>query len=394
MSKSLAFCKRGRRWLRVIDQLYAYTFPRRQYLKIISLVILFALSKSSLAQGINLEKLELPDGFSISVYAEVENPRQLAYGPDNTVFVGSLRGKVWALKSHADGAAVSEVSVVAEGLNTPTGVAYYGGDLYIGEINRISKISDIGSKPTDPQVTETVSSSLPSRRHHGFKFLAIGADEKIYFPVGAPCNVCEVEEYFGTLMKMNLDGSGMEIIARGVRNTVGFDFHPISGELWFTDNGRDMLGDDVPACEINRLEFNGQHFGFPYIHQGDLPDPRFGSGYNPSDYAAPVLKLGAHVAPLGLTFSRGNRMPSRFRNAVFWAEHGSWNRSQKNGYRVMVGEISESNNSIISNEPFISGWLDGQDHWGRPVDILNMPDGSLLISDDMANAVYRVVYNQ
>ena len=154
-----------------------------------------------------------------------------------------------------------------------------------------------------------------------------------------------------------------------------------------------MLGDDIPACEINRLEFNGQHFGFPYIHQGDLPDPRFGSGHNPSDYTAPVLKLGAHVAPLGLTFSRGNRMPSRFRNSVFWAEHGSWNRSQKNGYRVMVGEISESNNSIISNEPFISGWLDGQDHWGRPVDILIMADGSLLISDDMANAVYRVVYN-
>ena len=241
------------------------------------------------------------------------------------------------MKSSADGAAASEVSVVAEGLNTPTGVAYYDGDLYIGEINRISKISDIGAKPNVPQVTETVSNSLPSRRHHGFKFLAIGPDKKIYFPVGAPCNVCEVEEYFGTLMKMNLDGSGMEIIAQGVRNTVGFDFHPISGELWFTDNGRDMLGDDIPACEINRLEFNGQHFGFPYIHQGDLPDPRFGSGHNPSDYTAPVLKLGAHVAPLGLTFSRGNRMPSTFGNAVFWAEHGSWNRSQKNGYRVMVG---------------------------------------------------------
>ena len=363
-------------------------------MKFFNLIFVISIAMPCFGQGVDLNKLRLPDGFSISVYAEVENPRQLALGDENTVYVGSLRGKVWSLKSSADGAAASEVSVVAEGLNTPTGVAYYGGDLYIGEINRISKISDIVSKPNVPQMTETVSNSLPNRRHHGFKFLAIGPDEKIYFPVGAPCNVCEVEEYFGTLMKMNLDGSGMEIIAQGVRNTVGFDFHPISGELWFTDNGRDMLGDDIPACEINRLEFNGQHFGFPYIHQGDLPDPRFGSGHNPSDYTAPVLKLGAHVAPLGLTFSRGNRMPSTFGNAVFWAEHGSWNRSQKNGYRVMVGEISESNNSIISNEPFISGWLDGQDHWGRPVDILNMPDGSLLISDDMANVVYRVVYNQ
>ena len=286
-------------------------------MKFFNLIFVISIAMPCFGQGVDLNKLRLPDGFSISVYAEVENPRQLALGDENTVYVGSLRGKVWSLKSSADGAAASEVSVVAEGLNTPTGVAYYDGDLYIGEINRISKISDIGARPNVPQETDTVSNSLPSRRHHGFKFLAIGPDEKIYFPVGAPCNVCEVEEYFGTLMKMNLDGEGMEIIAQGVRNTV-----------------------------------------------------------------------------LGLTFSRGNRMPSTFGNAVFWAEHGSWNRSQKNGYRVMVGEISESNNSIISNEPFISGWLDGQDHWGRPVDILNMPDGSLLISDDMANVVYRVVYNQ
>ena len=241
-------------------------------MKFFNLILVISIAMPCFGQSLDLNKLRLPDGFSISVYAEVENPRQLALGDENTVYVGSLRGKVWSLKSSADGAAASEVSVVAEGLNTPTGVAYYDGDLYIGEINRISKISDIGAKPNVPQVTETVSNSLPSRRHHGFKFLAIGPDKKIYFPVGAPCNVCEVEEYFGTLMKMNLDGTGMEIIAQGVRNTVGFDFHPISGELWFTDNGRDMLGDDIPACEINRLEFNGQHFGFPYIHQGDLPD--------------------------------------------------------------------------------------------------------------------------
>ena len=361
-------------------------------MKLFNLILVITITMPCFGQSLDLNKLRLPDGFSISIYAEVENPRQLALGDENTVYVGSLRGKVWSLKSSADGTGASEVSLVAEGLNTPTGVAYYDGDLYIGEINRISKISNIGSKPNVPQETETVSNSLPSRRHHGFKFLEIGPAGKIYFPIGAPCNVCEVEDNFGTLMRMDLDGSNLEIIARGVRNTVGFDFHPLTEELWFTDNGRDMLGDDIPACEINRLVNNGEHFGFPYIHQGDLPDPRFGKGRDPADYERPVLKLGAHVAPLGLTFINGTKLPIRFQNVVLWAEHGSWNRSKKNGYRVMMGKVSSGNDHIISNEPFISGWLDGQDHWGRPVDILNMPDGSFLVTDDMANVIYRITY--
>ena len=361
-------------------------------MKLINLILVIIITMPCLGQSLDLNKLTLPDGFSISIYAEVENPRQLALGPGNTVFVGSLRGKVWSLRSSADGSVASEVLVVAEGLNTPTGVAYRDGDLFIGEINRISKISNIDSNLNVRQETETVTDSLPDRRHHGFKFLEIGPDGKIYFPIGAPCNVCEVEDNFGTLMRMDLDGSNSEIVARGVRNTVGFDFHPLTKELWFTDNGRDMLGDDIPACEINRLVTNGQHFGFPYIHQGDLPDPRFGKGRDPADYTPPVLKLGAHVAPLGLTFTRRSTLPARFQNAVLWAEHGSWNRSEKNGYRVMMGKVSSGNDDIISNEPFISGWLDGQDHWGRPVDILNMPDESFLISDDMANVIYRITF--
>lgn len=362
-------------------------------LKIFCTLMLALISIESSAQNIDVDKLTLPDGFSVSVYAEIENPRQLALGADNTVFVGSLRGSVWALINPEEDVRANEVVRVAEGLNTPNGVAYHRGDLFVGEINRISKIQNIDAKLNGLQPTETVTDKLPNRRHHGFKFLAIGSDDKIYLPVGAPCNVCEEEEIFGTLLKMNLDGSGMEIIARGIRNTVGFDFHPRSGELWFTDNGRDMLGDDVPACEINRLSEEGQHFGFPYIHQGDLPDPTFGGGHDPRDYTPPALKLGAHVAPLGLAFYKGEEFPDRFANTLFWAEHGSWNRSRKSGYRVMVGKLDDDHTSIIATEPFVEGWLEDQNNWGRPVDILNMPDGSILVSDDMANAIYRIAYD-
>ncbi|MDD9890484.1 MAG: PQQ-dependent sugar dehydrogenase [Gammaproteobacteria bacterium] len=362
-------------------------------MKNILLLLLSMLATNCVAQEADLNSLRLPDGFSISIYAEIENPRQLALGADNTVYVGTLRGRVHAI-TNANGDGISDgVVTVAERLNTPNGVAYYNGDLYIGEIGRISKIASIDNKLSGPQATITVNDSLPSRRHHGFKFLHIGPDEKIYLPVGAPCNVCEEEEIFATILNMDLDGSDLQIVASGIRNTVGFDFHPQSGELWFTDNGRDMLGDDLPACEINRISSVGQHFGFPYIHQGDLPDPRFGDGHDPADYTAPVLKLGAHVAPLGLAFYRGDMFPADFGNTVFWAEHGSWNRSRKSGYRVMMGRVSNDNTSITSNSPFVEGWLQGQSNWGRPVDILNMPDGSVLISDDMANVIYRVTYD-
>ncbi len=356
------------------------------------LVVLSLLATNCLAQEADLNSLSLNDGFSISIYAEVENPRQLALGSNNTVYVGSLRGRVFAI-TNSDGADRGDnVVTVAERLNTPNGVAYHDGDLYIGEIGRISKIENIDNKLSGASLTITVNDSLPNRRHHGFKFLEIGPDNKIYLPVGAPCNVCEEDPIFATILTMNLDGSDLQIIANGIRNTVGFDFHPDSGDLWFTDNGRDMLGDDLPACEINRLSSFGQHFGFPYIHQGDLPDPRFGSGHNPADYTPPVLKLGAHVAPLGIAFYRGDSFPSSYNNTVFWAEHGSWNRSQKSGYRVMMGQVSDDNSTIISDEPFVEGWLQGQRNWGRPVDVLNMPDGSVLISDDMANVIYRVAY--
>ncbi|MDA1369633.1 MAG: PQQ-dependent sugar dehydrogenase [Proteobacteria bacterium] len=357
------------------------------------LILCCLLVSNCVAQEVDLSQLQLPPGFSILVYAQVENPRQLALGSNNTVFVGSLRGRVLAITDADGDGAADQTMVIAERLNSPNGVAYHDGDLYIGEINRISRIANVDSKLSGLQRTETVNDSLPNRRHHGFKFLEVGSDNKLYLPVGAPCNVCEEDEIFAGLYTMNLDGSGMTKIASGIRNSVGFDWHPQTGELWFTDNGRDMLGDDTPACEINRITSVGQHFGFPFIHQGDLPDPQFGRGKSAADYTPPVLKLGAHVAPLGMVFYRGDSFPASYSNTLFWAEHGSWNRSQKSGYRVMMGRVNADNSGITESAPFVQGWLQGQRNWGRPVDVLNMPDGSVLISDDMANVIYRISYD-
>ncbi|MBL4820734.1 MAG: sorbosone dehydrogenase family protein [Gammaproteobacteria bacterium] len=357
------------------------------------IAILTMATGSCFAQDIDLDSLQLPDGFSISVYAQVSGARQMALGENNTVFVGNNRGgNVYAVIDSNGDYSVDEVVTIAEDLKSPNGVAYHQGTLYIGEINRISKISGVDNLLTGPQKTETVNDSLPDKRHHGFKFLQVGPDGKLYIPVGAPCNVCEEEEIFAGLHSMNLDGSGLQKIASGIRNSMGFDWHPVSGELWFTDNGRDMLGDDIPSCEINRISNVGQHFGFPYIHQGDLPDPDFGKGKNATDYTPPVYKIGAHVAPLGMVFYRGDMFPDEYDNTVLVAEHGSWNRSEKSGYRVMMGKVTADNTSITEYTPFVEGWLEGQVSWGRPADVLNMPDGSILISDDLAGVIYRVTY--
>jgi len=345
------------------------------------------------AQSVQLEDLQVPDGFSISVYAQVPGPRQLALGDDNTVFVGSLRGTVHAVVDSDGDYSADAVIPIAGNLNMPNGVAFHEGDLYIGEIHRVSKIDNVAANLSAGQGTVTLNDRLPNRRHHGFKYLKIGPDNRLYIPIGAPCNVCEEEPIFGALHAMNLDGSGMQRIASGIRNTVGFDWHPQSAELWFTDNGRDMLGDDIPAGEINRITAANQHFGFPYIHQGDLPDPRYGRGKNAADYVPPVHKLTAHVAPLGMTFYRGEQFPVAYSNSVFVAEHGSWNRSSKSGYRVMVGKLSADNSDIVEYTPFVEGWLQGQSNWGRPADVLTMSDGSVLISDDLANVIYRVSYD-
>jgi glucose/arabinose dehydrogenase len=270
-------------------------------------------------------------------------------------------------------------------------VAFRDGDLFVSAVDSILRLRNIEARLNTPPRPEVVSKAWPSDTHHGWKFIAFGPDGKLYVPVGAPCNICEPDpDRYATITRLDVASGAIEVVARGVRNSVGFDWHPGSGELWFTDNGRDWLGDDAPPDELNRVSQPGQHFGYPYCHGGTIVDPEFGRDRRCAEFVPPVLNLGAHVAALGMRFYGGTQFPERYRNAVFIAEHGSWNRSRKNGYRVSVVRLQ--GNRAVSYEPFVSGWLADNAAWGRPADVLVMPDGSLLISDDQAGAIYRVVY--
>jgi glucose/arabinose dehydrogenase len=339
-----------------------------------------------------LDKLTLPKGFHIALYADhVTDAREIALGTNGTVFVGSTdAGKVYALTdSNADGIA-DKVRVIASGLQSPMGVAFHRGDLYISAISRIVVLRDIEHHLDASPKPELITDKLTRETHHGGKFLAFGPDGKLYVPIGSPCNICDPAPAHGKLTRMNADGSGVEDVARGIRNTVGFDWQPGTKRLWFTDNGRDLMGDDVPGDELNEITKLGEHFGFPYCHQGDMLDPEFGHGKKCSDYAAPVLKLGAHVAALGMRFYEGKQFPAGYRGAIIVAEHGSWNRTRKSGYRVMTVRLNGS--KVVAYEPLITGFEQDESAWGRPADVQPLPDGSLLVSDDLAGAVYRVTY--
>ena len=356
------------------------------------LSLLLALSSLPLLAAPKLDRLTLPKGFHIALYSgQVPNAREIALGTNGTVFVGSTgAGKVYALTdSNGDGVA-DKVRVIASGLNTPMGVAFHDGDLYVSAISRILVLRDIEKHLDNPPKPELVTDKLARETHHGGKFIAFGPDGKLYVPVGAPCNICDPAPDHGKLTRMNADGSGVEDVALGIRNTVGFDWQPGSNQLWFTDNGRDMLGDDVPSDELNRISKTGEHFGYPYCHQGDVLDPEFGKGKRCSDYTPPVLKLGAHVASLGMRFYQGKQFPASYKGAIIVAEHGSWNRTEKSGYRVMTVRLA--GNKVASYEPLITGFEQDGSTWGRPVDVQPLPDGSLLVSDDLAGAVYRVTY--
>lgn len=347
---------------------------------------------------VQLDKLKLPEGFTIDVWAaDVPNARSMALSETGIVFVGNRQeNNVYALvDENADGKADSKY-ILATDLRMPNGVAIKDGDLYVAEVSRILRFKDIENNLTNPTY-EVVYDGYPDEAHHGWKFIAFGPDGLLYIPVGAPCNICISEDpIFASITRLDVSkpGAKPEIYAHGVRNSVGMTWHPETKDLWFTDNGRDMLGNDTPDCELNKATTLGQHFGYPYWHAGTIKDPEVGSeGKKAAFYTAPEAKLGAHTAPLGLRFYTGDQFPASYKNQLFIAKHGSWNRSKKSGYEVVLARL-DSMGKVSSQEIMVSGWLDQatQEAWGRPVDVQQLADGSLLISDDVANCIYRLSY--
>jgi glucose/arabinose dehydrogenase len=341
--------------------------------------------------------LRLPPGFSIELYSsEVPNARSLALGAKGTVFVSSRKdNKVYALVDKNGDHRVDAVHVVATGLDTPNGIAYRAGSLYIAQVRRLLRLDGIDDRLDHPPQPVVLTDALPDKEHHGWRYIRFGPDGWLYIPVGAPCNVCLRDEpIFSTIARIHPDGTGLEVFARGVRNSVGFDWHPETKELWFTENGRDELGDDLPPDELNRAGRAGLHFGYPHCHAGVITDPEYGKDHPCTEFEPPAQKLGAHAAALGMRFYTGKMFPAEYRGAIFLAEHGSWNRSKKQGYRVAVVKLR--GNEAASYEPFISGWLDESKDTvtGRPVDVEQLEDGSLLVSDDWRGAVYRVSYRK
>ena len=357
---------------------------------LLALVLLCACSATP-AQNPPIERLKLPPGFALEVWARVPEPRAMTLGADRTLFVGSRgAGKVHAIKFDETPRA-GAVSTVAEGLDMPVGVAFRDSALYVSSIGRILRYDGIEAKLASPPRPAVVSDRFPGDKHHGWKFIAFGPDGKLYVPVGAPCNICDRDaDGYANIMRMNPDGSQLEVYARGVRNSVGFDWHPQTKALWFTDNGRDWMGDDQPSCELNHAPKPGMHFGYPFCHAGTIPDPEFGSRRTCGEFTPPAANLGPHVAPLGMRFYAGTQFPADYRDRIFIALHGSWNRAKKSGYQVVTARLD--GDRVVAVEPFITGWLQGESNWGRPADVLVLPDGSLLVSDDQANAIYRVRY--
>ena len=344
---------------------------------------------------LRLDEIELPAGFSIEVFAaDIGNARSLARSPAGTVFVGTGRrggGIVHAVVDRdGDGKAEDRYRIGSD-LNWPNGVAFHEGHLYVAEISRVLRFEDIENRLDSPPEPVVVTADLPDKTHHGWKFIRFGPDGRLYVPVGAPCNICDEGDPFAAILRLD-EGGAYEVVARGVRNTVGFDWRPGTNELWFTDNGRDMMGDDVPPDELNVLTEDGQHFGYPYCHGRDITDPKFGDKRPCGELVPPALDLDPHVAAVGMRFYRGSAFPERYRGQIFIAEHGSWNRSEKIGFRVMVVRVN-SDGRATGYEEFATGWLQDEESWGRPVDVMEQADGSLLVSDDMRGVIYRITYD-
>lgn len=354
----------------------------------ITVISSFAISCS--AEQTALDKITLPPGFIISTYANIENPREMTLGDKGTLFVGSYdAGNVYAIKYDAKHKS-KQIYTIAKGLKMPVGVAFKDGALYVSAVNKILRYDNIENQLGNPPKPVIVNETFSDIDHHGWKFIAFGPDGLLYVPVGAPCNVClSKDQRFATIMRMNPDGSNLEIYANGVRNSVGFDWHPKTKELWFTDNGRDMMGDNIPPDELNHAPKQGMHFGYPFCHGNGIADPEFGKNRMCSDFTPSAVELGPHVASLGMRFYDGEQFPAKYLNKIFIAEHGSWNRSTPIGYRITVVDPDNKEYQV-----FAQGWLENGKAWGRPADVMVMPDGSLLVSDDKANAIYQITYQK
>jgi len=339
-----------------------------------------------------LDTIKLPPGFKISLYADnVPGARSMTLSPDGTLFVGTRGDKIYALPNRNGSKHADEVITFTTGLNTPNGVTFHNGALFVAEINRILRFDAAAPRLRNPSPPAVVNSSFPSDKHHGWKFIRFGPDGLLYVPVGAPCNICEPDPTrYAAIFRMKPDGSALEQYAIGVRNTVGFDWNPDTRELWFTDNGRDWFGNDMPPDELNHAPHIGMHFGYPYCHGKNLSDSEFGSKRTCSEFTPPAMELGPHVASLGMRFYAGTMLPEPYRKQIFIAEHGSWNRTPPIGYRISLVRLREG--KAVSYEAFAEGWLRDEVAWGRPVDIQVMPDGALLVSDDKAGVIYRISY--
>ena len=356
---------------------------------------------ANVAVAQDIDALTLPPGFSIDVYAaDVPNARSMARSPTGTLFVSTRQaGDVYAVLDRNQDQKADEVITIATGLNTPNGVAFRNGSLYVAEVNRILRYDGIEDRLQNPPEPVVVDEGYPTERSHGWKFIRFGPDGKLYVPVGAPCNICDrtgEDQRFASITRMDPDGSGQEVFAHGVRNSVGFDWHPNTGELWFTSNGRDRLGDESPGDTLNHAPDLGMHFGFPFCHQGDIPDPEFGERRACDEFSPPAQRLGPHVASLGMRFYTGSMFPAQYRNQIFIAEHGSWNRTPEaghTGYRITVATLE--GDRVTHYSVFAEGWLASDNSsWGRPVDVEVMPDGALLVTDDRAGAIYRITYGE
>lgn len=344
-----------------------------------------------------MEYLSLPPGFKAEIYVDnIPNARAMALSPTGILYVGSRSaGNVYAVIDDNGNNRADRIITIADDLLMPVGVAWKDGDLYVSAVSTILRFDDIDNRLEDVPAPVIISEDYPTNRAHGWKYIAFGPDGNLYVPVGAPCNICNREEdIYSTITRISPDGSNRKIVAHGVRNSVGFDWHPETGELWFTDNGRDWMGDDLPPDELNRLETDGQHFGYPFVHGNNIIDPEYGEAGKATglQFTPPVQELGPHVAALGMLFYTGDMFPEEYRNQILIAEHGSWNRSSKIGYRVSLVRLN--GNEAVSYESFADGWLQqpGEQVLGRPVDIIQMPDGSILVSDDHLNKIYRITY--